>query len=276
MRYAHIETNRGRRLCRNATGARRKQRGVVLLITLIVLVAMMLAGIGMMRSVDTTTMIAGNVAFREATLHAGDSGMNQAFATLLQVATTASDKVVLNYTNGESPSLPPAPGLPAVNLCPGTISPYLCTGSAINFPGYSATPLKACEVIPPGSPNVSGSAATAPCPNPSDYQWWQVPANWNGAPSITVKDAGGNNMATVYYLIHRMCICGDTGTSGTCPSGVTQTCQTIQENVNVSGSSMQVGTTKFTATSIYYRVTTKSVGPRNTVTYSQEMVLIPE
>lgn len=242
-----------------------RQRGVVLLITLIVLVAMMLAGIGMMRSIDTTTMIAGNVAFREATLQAGDSGMNTAFATLLKIASVPTDKIVLSYNDGESPAIPPAPGLPAVNICPGSVNAYLCNGAAITFPGYMSTPFKSCEIYPPGSP--SGKA----CPSSSDYQWWTQSSNWSGAPSIIVKDANGATVATVYYLIHRMCELPDTT-----PGGALQTCQTIQESVNVTGSSMQVGTTKFTATSIYYRVTTKSVGPRNTVTYSQEMVLIPE
>lgn len=264
MRDFKFMTN-GKLTGRRKFNAPRRQRGVVLLITLIVLVAMMLAGIGMMRSIDTTTMIAGNVAFREATLHAGDSGMNAAFGKLLKVSSVLNDKVVLNYSDGTSPAVPPAPGLAPVNVCPGALSAYLCNGAAINFPGYHSTPLKSCEIYPPGSP--SGKA----CISASDYQWWKQAANWAGAPSITVTDANGNTMATVSYLIHRMCELADVTTNGPL-----QTCQAIQENVTVTGSSMQVGTTKFTATSIYYRVTTRSVGPRNTVTYAQEMILIPE
>ena len=42
----------------------RKQRGTMLIIALIVLVAMTLAGIATMRSVDTATVMAGNIAFR--------------------------------------------------------------------------------------------------------------------------------------------------------------------------------------------------------------------
>lgn len=49
----------------------RKQQGVVLFISLIVLVAMTLAGIALVRSVDTTNLIAGNLAFKQgATLTA--------------------------------------------------------------------------------------------------------------------------------------------------------------------------------------------------------------
>ena len=50
----------------------RKQKGVVLFIALIVLVAMSLAGISMMRAVDTGTLVAGNLAFRQSASHASD------------------------------------------------------------------------------------------------------------------------------------------------------------------------------------------------------------
>jgi type IV pilus assembly protein PilX len=58
--------------------ARSAQRGVVLFIALIVLVAMTLAGIGMMRSVDTNNLIAGNLAFKNAAASAGDAAIEAA------------------------------------------------------------------------------------------------------------------------------------------------------------------------------------------------------
>lgn len=61
---------------------RARQRGVVLVIALIVLVAMMLAGIALVRSVDTTNVIAGNLAFQQAATHSGDSGIEAAIACL--------------------------------------------------------------------------------------------------------------------------------------------------------------------------------------------------
>jgi type IV pilus assembly protein PilX len=57
---------------------RRAQKGVVLFIALIVLVAMSLAGIALMRNVDTGTIIAGNLAFRQTSTHAGDVGIEAA------------------------------------------------------------------------------------------------------------------------------------------------------------------------------------------------------
>ncbi len=63
-------------------GARR-ERGVVLLIALIVLVAMTLAGLGMMRSIDTGTIVAGNIGFREAAVATGDTGIERARTWLM-------------------------------------------------------------------------------------------------------------------------------------------------------------------------------------------------
>ena len=58
------------------------QKGVVLVIALIMLVAMTLAGIALVRSVDTSTMIAGNLAFRQSATYSGDRGVESAIAWL--------------------------------------------------------------------------------------------------------------------------------------------------------------------------------------------------
>ncbi len=61
-------------------GRLRSQRGVILIITLIVLVAMTLASIAMVRSVDTSTVIAGNLAFKQSATASGDAGLEAAIA----------------------------------------------------------------------------------------------------------------------------------------------------------------------------------------------------
>jgi type IV pilus assembly protein PilX len=61
---------------------RRTQDGLTLIIVLIVLVAMTLAGISMMNSVNTAGLVAGNLAFRQAAVHAGDIGTETAITWL--------------------------------------------------------------------------------------------------------------------------------------------------------------------------------------------------
>ena len=67
---------------------RRSQEGVVLFIALIVLVAMSLAGVALLRGVDTGTIIAGNLAFRQTSTHVGDLGVEAARAWLIGQSTS--------------------------------------------------------------------------------------------------------------------------------------------------------------------------------------------
>ncbi|MFN0300594.1 MAG: hypothetical protein ACKVQU_09595 [Burkholderiales bacterium] len=55
-----------------------KERGVVLFIVLIVLVAMSMAAISMFRSSDTGAMVAGNLAFKQSALLSADVAAEQA------------------------------------------------------------------------------------------------------------------------------------------------------------------------------------------------------
>jgi len=58
------------------------QGGVVLVIALIALVAITLAGLALMRSVDTGLVIAGNLAFKQSAVQGGDAGTEQAISWL--------------------------------------------------------------------------------------------------------------------------------------------------------------------------------------------------
>ncbi|MCO5108980.1 MAG: hypothetical protein M9907_18145 [Burkholderiaceae bacterium] len=69
--------------------AARKQRGIVLLIALIALVAISLGGIALMRMVDAGVMISGNLAFKQTAAQAGDAGTEAAIEWL----TASSDEL---------------------------------------------------------------------------------------------------------------------------------------------------------------------------------------
>ena len=60
------------------------------MVALIVLVAMTLAGIALMRSVDTSTIIAGNLGFQQSAMHSGDVGTERALAWLVANNTGAT------------------------------------------------------------------------------------------------------------------------------------------------------------------------------------------
>ncbi len=249
----------------------REQRGVVLLVALIVLVVMTLAGIGMMRSVDTGTVVAGNLAFRQSTMQATDLGINTAYNSLLAAENSITDRVALNYSDH-------------TGSCSG-VSALHCSSGVYIFPGYSAAVANACEI--------NGSCSS------SQTNWWAQDATWgiNGeaAPAvppvvnylvdyrgtgvIKVKSAIYPNdpgdpsnqdklIATVRYVIHRMCTADGISGSG-------NLCQTFVAPGVPSGGSQSVGGLPFTTSLVFYRITVRSEGPRNSVSYSQAMVLMP-
>jgi hypothetical protein len=59
-----------------------RQRGVVLFIALIAMVVLTLAGVALIRSVDTTGSVAGNIAFREAAMAATNLSLEKAVDAL--------------------------------------------------------------------------------------------------------------------------------------------------------------------------------------------------
>ncbi len=55
-----------------------RERGVVMFIALLVMVALSLAGIALIRSADTATVVSGNLAFKQAAIYAVDRSVEQA------------------------------------------------------------------------------------------------------------------------------------------------------------------------------------------------------
>jgi type IV pilus assembly protein PilX len=84
---------------RGAPPTLHKQRGLVLFFALIALVVMSLAAVALVRSVDTNTMIAGNLAFKQAATNSADGGLEQAIAWL---GTTNDASVSINVLTDAS------------------------------------------------------------------------------------------------------------------------------------------------------------------------------
>ena len=88
-------------------------------------------------------------------------------------------------------------------------------------------------------------------------------------PNGTTVDASGNR---AYYIINRLC--DHTGSSG----AVGTSCATSNSQSTATGSTKvgaSYGQKALTTTvQVYYRITVKVVGPRNTVSYSQAFLLI--
>lgn len=186
------------------------QRGVALPIALIVLVAMVLAAVTLIRSVDTATMVAGNLTLKQSATHAADEGVRQGFLWL-------RNTVIAN---------------------PASLN------SSIAGSGYI-------------------SAHNDPNWNPA------APGNWPGDAVTLPEDAGGN---IVSYVIHRLCT--QPGLSYNAPN---QQCATYTgTSAAASGGSQSVDAPEFSGVVyVYFRVTSRAVGPRNTISYVQSLMLAP-
>jgi type IV pilus assembly protein PilX len=70
-----------------------RQRGVSLFFALVCLVSVMLAAVALVRSVDTSTLIAGNLAFQQSATNSSDSGTEAAITWLatIEAANSAKD-----------------------------------------------------------------------------------------------------------------------------------------------------------------------------------------
>jgi Tfp pilus assembly protein PilX len=197
----------------------KRQQGVVLMIALIVLVAMTLAGIGMIRSIDTGTMVAGNIGFRQSAVASGDGGVEQALTWLrANAGSLTMDNSGMGYYSTRQDNLD-------------------MTGNRTEG----------------GADGVDWGGSD--------------PSQPVKARSLGVIDSSGN---TVYYVIHRLC---------SIPGSINEPAQSCATSVGTgTGSSMDSPTYDsqglLTANRVYYRITSRIVGPKNTVSFVQAVVLI--
>jgi Tfp pilus assembly protein PilX len=75
-----------------------KQRGIALFFALIALLAISLAAVALIRSVDTSTLIAGNLAFKQSATTSGDAGVEAAMSWMSTIETANAGLSVLTQT----------------------------------------------------------------------------------------------------------------------------------------------------------------------------------
>lgn len=82
----------------------RRERGVVLFIALLVMVALSLAGIALLRSADTAVTVAGNLAFKQAAAAAVDRSIERAVKALFdpQLDPAASAPLIKDRTKTDT------------------------------------------------------------------------------------------------------------------------------------------------------------------------------
>lgn len=153
-----------------AVRGRARQRGVSLFIALVALVLMTIAGFSLMRSVDTGNVIAGNMAFRDVTVHSADLGIETAAA---YVNTTVAPSPDGNLPNG----------------C------VVATATALGTCRYTA---RVQAELANGVPRINWSSANIPAvaANGVTYQYVvERLCNPDAAVSVTLGQAAKNDIA---------------------------------------------------------------------------------
>lgn len=74
-----------------------RQRGIVLMLAIVVLVIMSLAAVGLMRSMLSSNKVAGNLAFQQSAIQSADLGIETAVAWLEQnnIATNLHNNIII-------------------------------------------------------------------------------------------------------------------------------------------------------------------------------------
>ena len=154
-----------------------RQQGVVLMVALIILVAMTLAGVALIRSVDTANVIAGNLAFHESATHAGDRSTEVALVNWLAPNSVPGVTTLYNPAQGYFASrADPAAGVSWDAFWNSTLAAKAVAASPAGATCANAQPDVAgdtvCYVIhrlcaTTGKPNTAANPCTQPPPSVS-------------------------------------------------------------------------------------------------------------
>ena len=139
--------------------APRRQRGVVLFIALLVMVALSLAGIALIRSADTATIVAGNLAFKQAAEYAVDRSIEQAIDALFNPV--------------------PAPALPAPKIVNKTAdlaaqNYFACVQAAGGGCLPANTPIPEIPTVLKTKAAAAGLAAVVPVDGASNQSYYVI------------------------------------------------------------------------------------------------------
>ena len=177
----------------NVSVASRRQRGIALFVALIAMVLLSLSGIALVRSVDTTNSVAGNIAFRQGSIGPVNKAIEMAVNDLFKAKTIALQNIndlphsyYAILQPGEAPNGVPAvlqgdyvtmkaaytaAGLPASVADPITrmevryVTERICNGAGQPVAGPWGVTIGTCDTLPPKvSPAATDNKIPLPLP----------------------------------------------------------------------------------------------------------------
>lgn len=170
-----------------------RQQGTVMVIILIILAVLVVSSLAFVTSTQSTTMVAGNIAFKDSASAVGDIGV--------ELAMTALSGIGNQETN--------------------VPNQYYATQQPVDNNGIPTT------------------------------------VNWDNVPTTNFQNYA------VQYVVERLC-------TGTLPIADTE--RSCNSGENLSGTSKKVGGSQYSSTIMYYRVTARVIGPKNSTSFIQAIL----
>jgi Tfp pilus assembly protein PilX len=220
--------------CLPAAPRRQVQRGLSLLFALMALVVLGFAAVALTRSVDTGTLIMGNLGFKQDTLASSSTGAEQAIAWLQTQLASPTTAEALN--------------------------------SDINTHGYYAAALDKVDV----TGNRTSSSNKLAVVNWDGDCNGLASGSYESCEYVPYTEPDKINGNKVQWLITRLCDKSGEPPSGTNPCIRPPTSST---NTSSDRGELQPGGRISRAiASPYYRIVVRIQGPRNTVSYTESLV----
>lgn len=211
---------------------RRAQRGISLLFALMALVILGLGAVALTRSVDTGTLIMGNLSFKQDTLAASSAGAEQAIAWLQAntgpaLTTLDSEDQARGYYASAKDTLDPTG-----NRTSATNKLALVNWDGSHCGGYASGTFDSCDIIP----------------------------------YTSATKVNGN---TIQWVITRLCDSeGAPSPTNLCVRPAAASTSTANDR----GELQPGGRISSGIAGPYYRVIVRVQGPRNTVSYTESLV----
>lgn len=228
--------------------AMRRQRGLTLMIVLIALVSLSMAAVALIRSIDTSTLVMGNLGFKQATTSRTDSAVETAMAYVVgKYASAPTDLYDSRCASGCSAS-------------DSTTAYYATSLDALDISGHSTDATRALIDWDNNGCAYATGGTFATC--------------LKASPPVTVSGF------ETRYVIARMC-----RTTGD-PNAATNNCS-VPTTVGATRKQINKGEIKYGMTTMLkdssgssggagalqmFRIIVRAKGPRNTVSYTETYV----
>jgi type IV pilus assembly protein PilX len=215
--------------------SRRLQRGVSLLFALLALAAMSLAAVALVRSVDSGSLVIGNLAFKQDTTRAADVATERARTWLTTSgANLTADAPTAGYYATSMNNVDPTGRLTSA-------------GNLLDVVNWGDADSCACRA----SPATCSSCTTAP------------------SPAITV--GSGSGAVSARYIITRLC--PNTGpVDGTNACAQPANLRTSNRKDHSTQDQVNQTVEPPATAAAYYRVVVRTVGGRNSVSFTETIL----